>query len=431
MASPPDSWATYAVLNKAWKSFAFVEDERLSERHKRSVLFIAYFAPIATLSFWGYAVFYLLFDASNLWPASVICGLGGLCFLIMPYITRYSVVWATYALFAFGTTTFLTLCFFFGAESGLNLGILTGCVLILMMLGTGRSRVLASVVVPALVCAIVAPIVFVDPYLNGVTPNLLRYVYQSMVLSIVALTSIALILAVRQVEIAETALAKEHGRSEKLLANLVPESIAARLKTSPEKSIAENVPQATVLFADIVNFTPRAAKMEPEELVAFLNRVFSRFDALAQEYSLEKIKTIGDAHMLAGGLPEPRSDHASACARMALDMVQVCADLSVEMGEELAIRVGMHSGSATAGVIGTTKFFYDIWGDTVNTASRLETDGEPGRIQVSTETKNLLADEFDFEPRGIIDLKGKGPIETWWLIGSNANWRMPSQEQRM
>jgi len=270
MASPPDSWATYAVLNKAWKSFAFVEDERLSERHKRSVIFIAYFAPIAPLSFWGYAVFYLLFDASNLWPASVICGLGGLCFLIMPYITRYSVVWATYALFAFGTTTFLTLCFFFGGESGLNLGILTGCVLILMMLGTGRSRVLASVVVPALVCAIVAPTVFVDPYLNGVTPNLLRYVYQSMVLSIVALTSIALILAVRQVEIAEVALAKEHDRSEKLMANLVLETIAARLKTSPEKSIADTVPQATVLFADIVNFTPRAAKIEPQELVAFL-----------------------------------------------------------------------------------------------------------------------------------------------------------------
>jgi len=116
---------------------------------------------------------------------------------------------------------------------------------------------------------------------------------------------------------------------------------------------------------------------------------------------------------------------------MALDMVQVCADLSVEMGEELAIRVGMHSGSATAGVIGNTKFFYDIWGDTVNTASRLETYGEAGRIQVSSETKNLSTGKFVFESRGIVDLKGKGPIETWWLIGSNANWRMPSQEQRM
>ncbi|MFA3919329.1 adenylate/guanylate cyclase domain-containing protein [Ruegeria hyattellae] len=210
---------------------------------------------------------------------------------------------------------------------------------------------------------------------------------------------------------------QEHARAEQLLENILPHSIAERLKREPEKIIADDLLQITVLFADIVGFTPRASKMSAPETVAFLNGVFSRFDKLADQFGLEKIKTIGDAYMVAGGLPEPRADHASSVANMALGMLVVMNALSKELHDEVTVRIGIHTGPAVAGVIGTRKFFYDVWGDTVNLASRLEAQGKPGRIQVSEETRRILADTYTFEARGPIGLKGKGEIDVYFLTG--------------
>ncbi|WP_299879578.1 adenylate/guanylate cyclase domain-containing protein [uncultured Sulfitobacter sp.] len=208
----------------------------------------------------------------------------------------------------------------------------------------------------------------------------------------------------------------EFGRSERLLENILPAPIAERLKQEPNKIIADDLLQVTILFADIVDFTPRANRMQAAELVSFLNRVFSEFDTLADVYHLEKIKTIGDAYMVAGGMPEPRADHASAVADMALEMLAITKRIGEEMGETLAVRIGIHTGPAVAGVIGTRKFFYDVWGDTVNTASRLESYGTPNRIQVTQETYAVLSGGYRFEKRGTIDIKGKGRIETYYLI---------------
>ncbi|MBI5498501.1 MAG: adenylate/guanylate cyclase domain-containing protein [Deltaproteobacteria bacterium] len=211
------------------------------------------------------------------------------------------------------------------------------------------------------------------------------------------------------------ALVKDaHARSEALLLNVLPPSIAERLKASPG-TIADRFDAVTILFADIVGFTALSARVSPEKLVELLNDVFTQFDALADRHGLEKIKTIGDAYMVVGGLPQPRADHAAAVARMSLRMLAVVEQHAVRLGHPLSIRVGIHSGPAVAGVIGRRKFIYDLWGDAVNTASRMESHGQPGQVQVSEATQRLLNGTFVLRERGTIEVKGKGAMTTWFL----------------
>jgi class 3 adenylate cyclase len=212
------------------------------------------------------------------------------------------------------------------------------------------------------------------------------------------------------------ALALEREKSERLLLNVLPAPIAARLKQSDEV-IADGFPEVTVLFADIVDFTRRSERIAPEQVVQVLNELFSVFDQLAERQGLEKIKTIGDAYMVAGGLPAPRPDHAEAVAEMALAMREEVARRSDPSGEPLAVRVGVDTGPVVAGVIGRSKFIYDLWGDTVNTASRMESQGVAGCIQVTARTYQRLKDGYRFERRGPIPVKGKGELVTYFLLG--------------
>ena len=220
--------------------------------------------------------------------------------------------------------------------------------------------------------------------------------------------------AMRQLNAAMRQLGEERERSEQLLLNILPAPIAERLKTS-EESIAEHSDGVTVLFADIVGFTPLSARKTPRALVELLNRIFSEFDALADAHGLEKIKTIGDAYMAVAGLPQPWPDHAPRAARMALAMLDVTARVSAETGEKLALRIGLHSGPVVAGVIGRRKFTYDLWGDTVNTASRMESHGVPGAIHCTEATASLLQGAFQLQARGAMEVKGKGEMLTFLL----------------
>jgi adenylate cyclase len=206
-------------------------------------------------------------------------------------------------------------------------------------------------------------------------------------------------------------LRHEHERAESLLLNVLPGAVAAELKETGSTT-ARRFDEVSVLFADIVGFTPLSATMEPEELVERLNTVFTYFDDLADRYEVEKIRTIGDTYMVASGIPVPRHDHAHALAGMALEMLAYAAQ------GPLSFRIGIHSGPAVAGVIGTRKFQYDIWGDTVNTASRMESHSEPGRIQISDATNDLISRDFVTSYRGPIEVKGKGTLTTWWLDGA-------------
>lgn len=216
---------------------------------------------------------------------------------------------------------------------------------------------------------------------------------------------------------AESALRLEQEKSEQLLLNILPESIARQLKEN-QGAIAEHFNEVTILFADIVGFTTLSERLKPIDMVNLLNKIFSTFDELAEQLKLEKIKTIGDAYMVAAGLPVPRADHAEAIAEMALAMQAEIQRFQAELCENLQIRTGINTGAVVAGVIGTKKFIYDLWGDAVNIASRMESSGQPGRIQVTAATCERLKDKYRFEKRGTIQVKGKGEMETYWLLGS-------------
>lgn len=210
--------------------------------------------------------------------------------------------------------------------------------------------------------------------------------------------------------------------SERLLLNLLPYPIAERLKARPEliadsipEVIADSFSEVTVLFADIVAFTRFSSGMSPERLVGVLNEIFTEFDTIADQRGLEKIKTIGDAYMAAAGLPEPAADHAARAAHMALDMIDALVRFNRRCGYDLQMRIGINSGAVVAGVIGKHKFIYDLWGDAVNTASRMESHGVAGRVQVTDATRRRLGEPFLFEERGTIEAKGIGKLHTWFL----------------
>ena len=212
------------------------------------------------------------------------------------------------------------------------------------------------------------------------------------------------------------ALRTEQDKAENLLLNILPRSIAEKLKAD-SATIADQFDAASILFADVVDFTPFSERLAPAEVVGVLDHLFSHFDVLAERYGLEKIKTIGDCYMVAAGVPTPRPDHARALARMALDMREAMRSDDDVGHFGLELRIGINSGPVVAGVIGRKRFLYDLWGDAVNTASRMESHGTPGNIQVTAATYELLQDDFVLERRGTVAVKGKGDMETWYLIG--------------
>ena len=209
---------------------------------------------------------------------------------------------------------------------------------------------------------------------------------------------------------------REQARSERLLLNVLPEPVAARLKQD-DGIIADACEEVTVLFADIVGFTRLSERLPASDVVALLDRVFASWDSLAAEHGVEKIKTIGDAYMVAGGIPSPREDHVEAIAETALAMGPALAALSVETETALQVRIGIDTGPVVAGVIGRAKFIYDLWGDTVNTASRMESHAQPGTIQVTERTYERLREGYELVPRGAIEVKGKGEMTTYLLLG--------------
>jgi adenylate cyclase len=208
----------------------------------------------------------------------------------------------------------------------------------------------------------------------------------------------------------------EYDRSEALLANILPASVAAKLKDPTHGVIADRYDDASILFADIAGFTERASEIPPTELVRFLDRLYTTFDRLVDRHGLEKIKTTGDSYMVVSGVPTPRPDHAAAIAALALDMSRAVADLRDPRGNPVPLRMGIASGPVVAGVVGARRFFYDVWGDAVNVASRMESTDPEGRIQVPQNVFEQLRDEFILEERGEIEIKGKGLMRTWYLV---------------
>jgi class 3 adenylate cyclase len=269
----------------------------------------------------------------------------------------------------------------------------------------------------------------IDPALAASAPDIPNAVVITFfVLNLIGVTTVAYVLLqyfVRAREQALVDLADQHraleleqAKSERLLLNVLPEPVARRLKDHGGV-IADASSDVTVLFADIVGFTPLSERLSPSEVVALLDGVFAGWDALAARHGVEKIKTIGDAYMVAGGIPLPRDDHAEAIADMALAMGREIERCAADNGMPLRVRIGIDTGPVVAGVIGRAKFIYDLWGDTVNTASRMESHAQPGTIQVTERAYERLRSRYELRRRGIVDVKGKGPMTTYLLLGAN------------
>lgn len=364
-----------------------------------------------------YILLYALHDFDGLRLAILTLSPQIVLYAATPYFHRFgqsvaglyfTLTWLAFAVFY---------CFLFGRDSGLPLYFLAGAAAAMLIFGAERVHLSALVTILALAGFLSASVFFRAPALAAADPELLEALFLLTVPLVFLLIFTTVYFAFQEASNAEVALEKEYRFSSRLLENILPRAIALRLKHRETAMIADHVEQATILFADIVDFTPRAAKWPPRELVAFLGRVFRSFDDLAASHGLETIKTIGDAYMVAGGLPDPRADHAERVALLALDILACCRQISADYGERVDVRIGLETGPVVAGVIGSNKLLYDVWGDTVNTAARMESHGVAGRIQVGDQMKELLEDRFEFELRGEIEVKGKGQMRVWFLNG--------------
>lgn len=305
---------------------------------------------------------------------------------------------------------------FLGKESGVHFFLLSIIPFVVIVFPDRRDLwfVVFIGATDLLAFAVTEYVPFSPPFKVNTVPLDLKLLHIASTAGMILAVSSVLLMLYNEMVKAKKSLDREHRRSESLLLNILPASIAERLKSSPD-SIAHTFPEATVLFADIAGFTEFAATLSPDRIVEILNIYFSAYDELAEKHTVEKIKTIGDAYMVAAGIPEPRSDHAEVLVLMATDMLEVTEKISRELGIDLRIRIGINSGRVTAGVIGKKKFIYDLWGDAVNTASRMESHGIAGRVQVGPLTYRLLKDMYHFEERGEIDIKGKGKMDVYLL----------------
>jgi len=281
----------------------------------------------------------------------------------------------------------------------------------------GAERVFPSVLIGAVAIGLLIYLHISTPHRDPVEYPTAPVTFVVNVLAFSTALFVIVFYAVRQFTGAEERAERERQRSENLLLNILPPSVAERLKERQDVLIADAYPEASILFADMAGFTARASNVSPKDLVHFLNGAYTRLDSLVERHGLEKIKTTGDSYMVVSGVPEPRTDHATKIANLALDIRDELAELVDPKGDSVPVRIGIASGPVVAGVVGTRKFFYDVWGDAVNTASRMESTGEPGKIQVPSDIRELLADGFEFEERGVIDVRGKGLMPTWFLIG--------------
>jgi adenylate cyclase len=404
-------------MRNRWKNFvAWVEDsvtlpeDSESLRIRKMTITIAYLVIIPITFIWTLALFYL-----QLWAAGWI----NLAFNLHTLVSGVYLFRTRNFIVFFNVGLGILFLYIYGLQTSLggiiNSGVIMGAGLIAAMSAalilSRRTSIFwagVNVVGFTLVLAFEEQIAANAPIALPAAYSLVNGFFNALWYSFLAMFLILYL--VRELESAQDL-------ADQLLYNVLPKPIAARLKKNPG-TIADGFENASALFADIVGFTPLSNQLSPIEMIELLNRIYSHFDTLVEKYGVEKIRTIGDNYMVASGVPTPRLDHAQALAHLALDMLAYCGQLEKE-GRPLKFRIGINSGPLTAGIIGNKKFQYDIYGDTVNTASRMESHGVPGKIQISKDTYEILKDEFALEHRGTIDVKGKGQMETWFLTSCN------------
>lgn len=393
--------------------------DRATQKRLVTTNILATLVAVLTLP---YTILYALYDFHALFIPLLTLSPQILLFLLTPFFHRFgpnSGPWylvAVWLCFAFLYT------YYFGVDSGLQYFFLPGVTGSILVFGVKNPTASLFAMIAGFIGFLIATNAFLEPapFLD-VDDMFLSIMYViSLPSSFVVVFGIVYFAGV-QTRIADDRLQAEYQRSEDLLYNVLPEAIANELKQQPGKTIARTHEAATILFADIVEFTPKASRLTASQIVELLNALFSEFDDLTCKYGLEKVKTIGDAFMAAGGLPLEQPDHAERIGHLALDMIHSVERFSGLAGERILLRIGINSGPVVAGVIGNQKLVYDVWGDTVNTAGRMETYCMPQRIQVTTAFKDLTGSVFTFELRGDIQVKGLGEVEAWYLTGRIAD----------
>ena len=360
------------------------------------------------------------------WWVGAINLTGAVVLVLTPQLHRYGELIAplTFTFVAY-TLTFVG-CWLLGTDSGLQFYFLVAASIAVLILGIEQIAVVAMVVAVGAVLAVVLQVSV--PSDTGRQPaGLLTFGFGVVTVTAALMVVATVWYALRQIARAEAAMEAEYERSEALLTNILPVSIADRLKDPAAGTIADSYADASILFADIADFTGRASQTDPDKLVEFLNRLYTDLDRLVDQHGLEKIKVSGDSYLVVSGVPEPREDHLEALARLALDIADSLTGLHDRSGRPVSLRIGLAAGPVVAGVVGTRRFFYDVWGDAVNLAARMEETDRAGRIQVPQDVYERLNGRFIFEERGEIDVKGKGVMRTWFLVGE----RPTSEDHRV
>jgi adenylate cyclase len=366
-----------------------------------------------------YAVAQALDPTPGVWKPLLVNVLGVVAFASIPLLHRFGPLAAPIAFVVTAYLAIFTLILLAGTASGMQMQLLGVAAGALLFFDAFRARF--AIVFGVTAIALIIGTEIAVPRNTGLQSE------HAMLMNFVgtAIGTCAILLAVvwhaiREVARAEAKVEHEFARSEQLLLNILPASVAERLKDRSADVIADRYDGASVMFVDLAGFTSLAGSVAPVDLVRFLNAVFSQLDQLVQQHGLEKIKTSGDAYMVVSGVPEPRTDHAEALADFAIAAREQLTGLVDPTGRAVPARIGIASGAVVAGVVGTRKFFYDVWGDAVNTASRMESTGQAGRIQVAPGMYELLKNAFELEERGTIDVRGKGPMRTWFLVSRRA-----------
>jgi adenylate cyclase len=341
-------------------------------------------------------------------------------FAIIPLLYRFGELTGPLAFITVAYLALTFLCLHLGTGTGVQFYFLIAGATAVMIVGI--ERIGLAIAAAAVGVSLVIALQFTVPRDTGAEPAwfiTVGFIGNTIAAGVLAVAVVWY--GLRQIASAEAAMEQEYQRSEALLANILPASIAKRLKDRSNSVIADKYDDASILFADIAGYTERASDTSPEELVAFLDDLYTSLDALVTRHGLEKVKTSGDAYMVVSGVPLPRPDHLEALADLALDIANAVAGLTDSRGRAVPLRIGMASGPVVAGVVGSQRFFYDVWGDAVNVASRMESTVAVGRIQVPQPVYQRLRDHFVFEERGDVEIKGKGVMHTWYLVGRNGS----------
>ncbi|MBV8785756.1 MAG: adenylate/guanylate cyclase domain-containing protein [Mycobacterium sp.] len=384
-------------------------------RRARVLTITAWLAVAVSVSF----VLVQILSGAWTWQVTSINVAAATVFAMIPWLNKFGDLVAPLTFMAAAYASIVATCWAMGTDSGAEFFFLVGACLVLLLLGI--EHILLASAMAAFSAGLIIALEFLVPRSTGLQPAWAQSMgFVITTISAVVMVVVTVWFALRDTARAEAVMEAQYQRSETLLANMLPSSIAERLKEPDRGIIADKYDEASVLFADIVGFTERASSTPPADLVRFLDRLFSAFDELVDKHGLEKIKVSGDSYMVVSGVPRARSDHAIALADFAIDMADVATKLKDPHGHAVPLRVGMACGPVVAGVVGSRRFFYDVWGDAVNVASRMESTDSVGRIQVPEAMYERLKHEFVLQERGEIDIKGKGCMRTWYLIGRRA-----------